>query len=309
MLENETRREVLAIRQADHFRPASLSLAGTVLICHEKWWAGDVTWYLPLEWMTVTYGRRRNQRSLVNGALTFLGLLLGSFVLVRVSSLLEVLKPVPLILLLLAFLSLAITPLFWLRRRPTVILTAEPAKTRWEFFEDRDPHGPQRRFLEELRVHQGRIRDIEPFPAKSSFARSKGRRWRELAQLIFLFSIPGIITEQERLLLLALLPVGWELVRNARLLLQPKSFRNAERSARRGRYQEAIEALRPVLTADPAHKPSLQLFFECCMELGWHEEALEAISGMKDLDPERAHEMEEDRWLFRRIHERMKKRL
>ena len=303
MSENGTTREALGIRQADSFRPAFLSLSGTVLTVREKWWTGDVTWYLPVEWVTLASGRRRNQRRLVIGVFIFLGLLLGSFL----SLLSERLKPVSIILFFLAFLSLTITLVVWMRKRLTIILTAEPAKTRWEFFEEPDPQGPQRRFLEVLRALRAEIRDLEPFPAKSSIARSAGRRWRELVQLTLLFMVPGIITERANLLLLALLPSGWELVRHARLLMEPRPFRVALRRARRREYPEAIEALRAALDDKPAHKPSLELFFECCTEIGRHEEAIEAIRRMRDLDPERAQEMEEDRWVVLRIHERMKK--
>ena len=303
MSENGMTREVLAIRQADFIRPAFLSLSGTVLMVRETWWAGDVTWYLPVEWVTLASGRRRSQRRLIIGVVTFLGLLLGSFL----GLLSEVLKPVSIILFFLAFLSLTITLVVWMRRRPTVVVTAEPAKTRWEFFEEPDPHGPQRRFLEDLRALQAEIHEIESFPAKTSIARSAGRRWRKLVQLTLLFMVPGIVTERANLLLLALLPAGWELVRHTRLLMEPRSFRVALRRARQGQHPEALEALRPALDVTPAHKPSLELFFEGCMEIGRHEEAFEAIRRMRDLDPERAQEMEEDRWVFLRIHERMKK--
>ena len=83
--------------------------------------------------------------------------------------------------------------------------------------------------------------------------------------------IPSLITERVSLLPLGFLPLAWALARNLRLLRQPESFRGAVRSARKGRYGEAAEGLRACVDANPAHKPSIELLFECCVESGRYE--------------------------------------
>ncbi|MCL4691594.1 MAG: hypothetical protein KJ060_03685, partial [Candidatus Hydrogenedentes bacterium] len=180
------------IRTVGGPRQASLELRGTVLVFHQKGWAGSASVFIPVEWITVSSRFRYNTNYL-------LGMLLAGALFISLCSAITVeatrgatiqaaAAVIP------ALLCLAVNLYFLyrvLQRGRTTILSVEsdPRAMHIEFW-----HVPTREpeldaLLDRLNSLRSRIEDVAPYPIQTSHTWYRLRPLRAVLAKGLLYSV------------------------------------------------------------------------------------------------------------------------
>jgi tetratricopeptide (TPR) repeat protein len=201
-----------------------------------------------------------------------------------------------------AFLVLLV--LFFFRVR-TVRLRIEPAGTVIEFYKHRRQAAEIDSFLEQIRLRQEIIRrspaSLVHRPA--GFTKEQSILPR-LAALLWLASLPAMMTQRIQLLIFPAAVLVWFAYRQVQYGRQPREYRRAIRHYLRGDYDDAINALEGLRGRVPDYLPTYFCLAEACVRGGRFEEALEVASCLARDYPDVARSMEADIWLFKRLDQR-----
>ncbi len=315
----------IPIRKVDNVRHAYLGLEGTILLFDQRQAAIDSELLIPVELVAIGAGRRFKGRRLIAALLCLLlpllfcgvsgGLLFGR------RPMEEVKDTVAFTLLALAFLGLLLLGLvafsillvMFFRRVKTVRLQVGPDRSAMdgsagmiiEFYKHRRETAEIDSFLEQIRLRQGLVGESLPVsvhrPAGFTKEHSVVPR---LAALLYLASLPALITGRLPLFVLPVAVLVWFTYRRIQYERQPREYRQAIRHYLRGDYDVAIDVLEGLRHRVPGYLPTYFCLVEACVRGGRFEEALQVASCLASDYPDVARRMETDIWLFKRIDQR-----
>jgi hypothetical protein len=315
----------IPIRKVDNVRHAYLGLEGTILLFDQRQAAIDSELLIPVELVTIGEGRRFKGRRLIAALLCLLlpllfcgvsgGLLLGHRPMEEVTGTLAftVLALAFLCLLLLGLVASSILLVMFFRRVKTIRLQVGPGSSPVdgsagmiiEFYQHRRETAEIDSFLEQIRVRQGHVDEslAASVHRPAGFTKEHSIIPR-LAALLYLASLPALITGQLPLLMLPVPVLVWFAYRQIQYRRQPKEYRQAVRHYLRGDYDDAIDALESLRHRVPDYLPTYFCLAEACVRGGRFEEALQVASRLAGDYPDVARQMETDIWLFKRIDQR-----
>lgn len=307
----------LPIHKVDNVRHAYLGLEGTILSFDQRQAAIDSELLIPVELVTVAEGRRFKGRRLIAALLCLLlplllsGLTFGLLAHFRptgaaegtiVPGILSVLLAAMLLAGLIAFSILLVTFFF---RVKTVRLRIEPAGSTIEFYKHRKEAAEIDDFIEQIRLRQGLVGESSDALVQRPAGFTKEHSIiPRLAALLWLASLPALMTYRIPLLVLPVAVLVWFAYRQVQYGRQPKEYRQAVCHYLRGDYDDAIDALESLRGRVPDYLPTYFCLAEACVRGGRFEKALEVASWLASDYPDVAHNMESDIWLFKRIHQR-----
>ncbi len=307
----------LPIRKVDNVRHAYLGLEGTILLFDQRQAAIDSERLIPVELVTIVEGSRYNGRRLIAALLSLLlpvvafGVCCALVFDVRhvkdvegtpAFALLGTIFAVVFLAGLIAFVILLVMFFF---RVPTVRLQIEPAGAIIEFYKNRRQAGQIDGFLEQMRRRQALVAESPAGLVHRPVGFTKEHSIvPRLAALLWLASLPALLTALVPLLVLPVAVLVWFGYRQIRYLWQPREYRQAVRRYLRGDYDDAIDLLERLRGRIPDYLPTYFCLAEACTRGGRFDEALKATSCLANDYPDVARNMEADIWLFRRIDER-----
>lgn len=307
----------LTIHKVDNVRHAYLGLEGTILSFDQRQAAIDSEMLIPVELVTISEGLRFKGRRLVVGLLCLLLPMLLSGVIWGLFSgwsptaeiegtiaagILAVLSAGMLLAGFVAFFSLLV--LFFVRVK-TIRLKIEPGGTTIEFYRHRVQAAEIDAFIEQLRLRQGIVnKSPEARVLRPGGFTKEHSIIPRFAALLWLASLPALMTQIASLLFLAVGVLVWFAYRQVQYRRQPREYRQAIRHYLRGDYDDAIDALEGLRRRLPEYLPTYFCLTEACVRGGRFEQALEVVSRLASDYPDVARHMETDIWLFKRIHQR-----
>jgi hypothetical protein len=307
----------ITIHKVDNVRHAYLGLEGTILSFDQRQAAIDSELLIPVELVTIAEGLRFKGRRLIAALLCLLlpmllsGVIWGLFSGWRSTAEIEgtlasgILAVLSAGMLLAGFIAFLILLVMFFFRVPTIRLKIEPGGTTIEFYRQRRDAAEIDDFLEQLRLRQGIVskspETLVPRPAGFMKEQSIIPRF---AALLWLASLPALMTQRIPLLFLPVGVLGWLAYRQVQFGRQPREYRRAIRHYLRGDYNDAIDALEGLRHRVPEYLPTYFSLAEACVRGGRFEEALEVASRLASDYPDVARRMETDIWLFKRIHQR-----
>jgi len=124
--------------------------------------------------------------------------------------------------------------------------------------------------------------------------------------LIYLFSLPAVITRKLSLTYLILLPIVWLLYHKIKFKRQPEEYRKALKSCYNKEWDEAINFLKNLQRRLPEYLPAYTLLANVYTRANRFDEALEVASQLPDEYIDLAQDIQTNVWLFKRIYERRK---
>lgn len=314
----------IPIRKVDNVRHAYLGLEGTILLFDQRQAAIDSELLIPVELVTVAEGFRFESRRLIAAVLSLLVPLLLCVLLfmlffrsASIAKMGDSTKWVLAIILLAVPLAGLITFFVLLVRfffrvktvrldiRPEGSGGDRPAGMRIEFYKRRKQVAEIDSFLAQIRLRQGLVGE-----SPTAFVRRPAGFTKEhsviprLAALLYLASLPALITGRLPLLLLPVAVLVWFAYRQVQYGRQPREYRQAIRHYLRGDYDVAIDVLESLRRRVPDYLPTYFCLAEACVRGGRFEEAFQVASCLASDYPDVARRMEADIWLFKRIDQR-----
>ncbi len=314
----------LPIRKVDNVRHAYLGLEGTILLFGQRQAAIDSEFMIPVELVTISEGLRFEGRRLIAAVLSLLVPLVLCIVLfmlffrsASIGKMDDSIKWVLAIALLamplaglVAFLILLVMFFFRVQTIRFDIRSGgsvDDASTGMtiEFYRSRKQATEIDSFLEKTRLRQGLVGEslTAPVHRPAGFTKEHSVVPR-LAALLWLASLPALLTGKIPLLVLPVAVLIWFGHRQIRCLRQPREYRQAVRRYLRGDYDDAIDLLENLRGRIPEYLPTYFCLAEACIRGGRFDEALEATACLAHDFPDVARHMEADIWLYRRIDER-----
>ena len=306
----------IRINKVDNIRHAYLGLEGTILLFGQRQGATDSELQIPVELVTIAEGRRFKGARLIAAVLSLLVplvLCVMLFMLFFHSALIAKVgnstQWVPAIMLLAMPIAGLITffvllVMFFFRVK-TVRLRIEPSGTSIEFYRHRRQAGEIDQFVEQIRQRQALVSESLAGAAKRPVGFVKEHSvLPKLTAFLWIAAMPALITEQPLLLILPLGVLGWFAYRQIQYQRQPWEYRQAIRSYLRGDFDRAIDALQSLRQRLADYVPAYFLLAEVFTRTGRFEEALDMASYLSGDYPDLARQMQNDIWLFKRIHQR-----
>jgi len=311
---------IVPIRPVSGPRQASLELRGTVLVYHQRGWAGSASVFIPIEWITVSSRSRFNTNFLI-------GILLASMLFVSLLSALvfeitlgSTLSAAGVAVPALLCLAAAFYCLYrFLQRGRTTVLSFEsdPRKLRIEFW-----HVPTRdasldRLLDRLIALSARIEEVAPYPIQTSHTWYRLRPLRAVMAKGLLFSVILYVPvsllagylEMPALVLFLLLPPAVYGAQYTLMMLRslgsPKSFRAAVKSYNRGEVGQADSLLSDTLALYPNHPESLMLSVYVNVEQRQFDRAFDQCRKLAAVDQDHADDLVKEVWAIKRMYDRM----
>lgn len=304
----------IRVRKTDNIRHAYLGLEGTILLFGQRQGATDSELQIPVELVTITRGRRFKGARLIAGLLCLaLSIVFGSLLYGLVFSLMstenEMIRTILTLLsggmLLAGFAGFFVLLVMFLLRVNTVRLKVEPSGATIEFYKHRRQTGEIDDFVEEIRRRQALVSESIAAAAKRPIGFSQEHSvLPKLAASLWLAAMPAIITEKPLLLILPVGVLGWFAYRQIQYRRQPREYRLAVRSYLRGDLDSAIDALEGLRRRLADYVPAYFFLAEVFTRTGRFEEALDVVSYLSGDYPDLARQMQNDIWLFKRIHQR-----
>jgi len=300
----------IRICKVDNVRHAYLGLEGTILLFGQRQEATDSELQIPVELVTITEGRRFKGARLI-GALLCLALMIvcGALLYGMMSTATGVIHAILTILydgvLLVGFAAFLVLLVMFFFRVATVRLSIEPNGEVIEFYKHRRQAVEIDAFVEQIRRRQALVDASLAAMAKrpAGFAKEHSMI-PKLAICLLLAATPAVITEQPLLLFLPLGVLAWFAYRQIQYRSQPREYRRAVRDYLRGDLDDAIDALQGLRQRLADYVPAYFLLAEVFTRTGRFEEALDTVSHLSEDYPDLAREMQNDIWLFKRIHQR-----
>jgi len=314
----------IPIRKVDNVRHAYLGLEGTVLLFDQRQAAVDSEFLIPVELVTISEGLRFESRRLIAAVLCLFGpvllgiasviLLFGSLSIktsndTAIGVLVLALLGVPLAGLV-AFLILLVRFFFRVKTvrldiRPEDAGGEAPAGMTIEFYKRRRQEAEIDSFVAQIRLRQGLVGEslAAPVHRPAGFLKEHSIIPR-LAALLYLTSLPALITGRLPLLILPAAVLIWFAYRQVQYEKQPREYRQALRHYLRGDYDDAIDVLESLRRRTPDYLPTYFCLAEACVRGGRFEEAFQVASCLASDYPDVARRMEADIWLFKRLDQR-----
>jgi hypothetical protein len=307
----------IPIRKVDNVRHAYLGLEGTVLLFGQRQGALDSELQIPVELVTISEGARFKGRRLIAALLC---LLLPMLVLGLVYAWLfgtrspEEMAGAPAFVVLnlisgIAFLAglagFLVLLVMFLHKVRTVRLRIEPAGNTIEFYKHRGQAGEIDDFVGEMGRRQALVSESLAASMRKPMGFSKEHSViPRLTAFLWLAVMPAIIMQRMSLLVLPVGVLAWFAYRQVQFRRQPREYRQAVRSYLRDDFDDAIDALQRLRNRLADYIPAYFFLAEVFTRAGRFEEALDVTSRLADDYPDLARQMQNDIWLFKRIHQR-----
>ena len=311
---------IAPIRPAGGPRRASLELRGTVLVYHQRGWAGSASVFIPIEWITVSSRSRYNTNFLF-------GLLLAGTLCASLSSALayevtrgSMMDAATVAIPALLCLAAATFCLYrFLQRGRTTILSVEsdPRNMRIEFWHVPTQDPAIDALLDRMNDLNARIEEMAPYPIQTSHTWYRLRPLRAVMAKGLLYSVILYVPvsllagylEMPALVFFLLLPpavYGAQYGLMAlRSLSSPKSFRAAVKSYNRGEVRQADSLLCDTLAAYPNHPESLMLSVYVNVEQRQFDRAFDQCRKLAAVDQDHADDLVKEVWAIKRMYDRM----
>jgi len=304
----------IQISKVDNIRHAYLGLEGTVLLFGQRQGATDSELQIPVELVTIAEGRRFKGSRLIAALLCLaMTIALGSLFYWVASMATDAGHRTISVLLMPLFVGVSFTGLLaflgfmiaFFFRVGTVRLSIEPSGTEIEFYRRSRRAGEIDAFVEELRRRQGLVGESVAAAVKRPVGFTQEHSViPKLAALLWIASMPAILTEQPALFILPLGVLVWFAYQQIQYRRQPWEYRQAVRSYLRGDLDDAIDALQSLRSRLADYVPAYFFLAEVFTRTGRFEEALDVASYLSGDYPDLARQMQNDIWLFKRIHQR-----
>lgn len=304
----------IRINKADNIRHAYLGLEGTVLLFGQRQGATDSELQIPVELVTVAESRRFKGARMIAALLclamtivfgcVFYGLAaMASDVGRRMAfAILTILSAGVFLGGLAGFVGLMAAFFF---RVKTVRLSIEPSGTAIEFYKQRRQTAEIHAFVAELRRRQGLVNESLAAAAKRPVGFTQEHSViPKLAAFLWIAAMPAVITGYPSLLLVPLGVLAWFAYRQIQYHRQPWEYRHAVRSYLHGNLDDAIDALQSLRSRLVDYVPAYFFLAEVFTRTGRFEDALDMASYLSGDYPDVARQMQNDIWLFKRIHQR-----
>lgn len=304
----------IQINKVDNIRHAYLGLEGTVLLFGQRQGATDSELQIPVELVTIAEARRFKGLRLIAALLclamtvVFGSLFHGAASMTAnggrqaISVLLLLLSVGVFFAGLIVFLGLMVVFFFRVR---TVRLSIEPSGTVIEFYKHSRQAGEIDAFVEELRRRQSLVGESLAAAAKRPVGFTQEHSViPKFAAFLWIASMPAVIAEQPALFILPLGVLVWFAYQQIQYRRQPWEYRQAVRSYLHGDLDDAIDALQSLRSRLADYVPAYFFLAEVFTRTGRFEEALDVASYLSGDYPDLARQMQNDIWLFKRIHQR-----
>jgi hypothetical protein len=304
----------IRISKADNIRHAYLGLEGTILLFGQRQGATDSELQIPVELVTISEGRRFKGARLIAGLLSLaLAIVFGSLFYGAAASMSnpenEAIRMILMVLSTGVFLVglvvfLVFLTMFFFRVK-TVRLRIEPSGTKIEFYKHRRRAREIDEFVEQIRRRQVLVSESLATAATRPVGFAKEHSvLPKLAAFLWIAAMPAIIAEKPSLLVLPLGALVWFAYRQIQYRRQPWEYRQAVRSYLRGDLDSAMDALQSLRQRLADYVPAYFFLAEVFTRTGRFEEALDMASYLSGDYPDLARQMQNDIWLFKRIHQR-----
>jgi len=310
-----------------------LELRGSILLFHKQTWVSSSSMYIPVEWIEVSEGRRRDLHYLWQGLLGCLVAFLLAlplsllFFYMRERYFTDILMMLGLSALFLLMAACgAISLAIFMRTRPFVTLAVqgEYHTIRIHLWNPERGGGPLRELMEKLRAIQKHIRETAPYPVRINHMWHRSHPYRRafvmgiaLSSLLYLvMMIPATLQALGRdvafsntsftwLAAPPLASVAWEALRRGWPWGQPRLYRAAAHACERGDLRTAAAHLNALLETSPDLDPARVLLVRVLTEQGEFETALRHCEYLARQHPSAASALQANIWAIRRIHDRM----
>lgn len=312
---------------------AWLELKGTILVFHARNWISLSSMFIPLEWVEVSEGYRRDYRRLWAGIIGVLVSILLSMPLSLLSLYLperrglDVLLSVGLGVLLAVSVCAAIWSLttFFRQRRYTAF-TVKGKGTGYmiAFWHTLGENAALDGLVDRLSALGGNLDETIPYPIrmKHIWRRPRPVRTALLRGMVVSFFLYLLLLSCDVLHRLGniswfsttyffflvappLFYVAMVLLRRALMLRQPRAYRDAVRSCARGALADAREGLKGLLDVHPEYDAGRLLMVQVCAEQYAFDDAFYHCERLAHEHPALATQLQENLWGIKRMYERM----
>jgi len=311
---------------------AWLELKGSILLYHTDSFVATASTFIPIEWVEVRHGARRDPRRLWLGLLALMSALLFALPVLGLLHFTDyrpgdVLLIVVLSVPLLACLACCVAALvLFACPRPftTLAITGTPTGMTIDFWRRPGKAPELDALVETLEAAPTFTEERLSFPIRMHHMWRRPRRYRvallrglAVSFILYLLFLPlevlrmaGRITGFSRayflfLLLPPLFYVGVALFRRGYLLRESRAYRQAVRAYQRGALEDARRQLRALLAEEPDHDASRLLLIQVCTEQYAFEEAAAQCEKLSREHPLLARRLQANIWSIQRMHQRM----
>ena len=329
----------VAIRRVGVPGEAALELRGTVLVFHKRTWVGASTMFIPVEWVEIRHGRRRDLRRLYQGIIAFMVAVLFamplSLMVLRTDLVAAVYQSHLLFVVTAGLLGVLFTvcacigvwslALFAPRRETTdIVVEGAPRRLRIHFWRPPGRRPELDALVKRLTELRGAMEEQLDHPVRMNHVWRRPRPYRVALlkgiAISFLLYLVLMVLEFARLAgagpalprvyyLFVLAPPVFYVLRRAVTQLgrlrEPEAFRRALGCYRREETDAAIGHLRRLLEHHPEHQAGRLLLTQACAEQGAFDEALRHCEHLDGDHPMLARQLRASIWGIRRMHERM----
>jgi hypothetical protein len=297
---------VLSIRTVGGLK-VTLEIQGTILVYKRSCRAFDEEAWIPVESVELSKRRKFRGDALIVGLLVMVACViwpLALFVTPMQGPLVERLSGIYSSTLILGGVVLLLCFIRSFKRHKTICVCFRDGHS-IEFWKS----GRMARQIEEFesvlrqkqRCVQEHITEMEDVAV--TFTLYKSEFIRSLA-MILPFCLPAVITGDARLLLLTILPILWFLYKQIALVRHPRLYKQACRHYRHRRWNQAVENLNDLLSAQPDCTPAHILLVRAHTRLGQYDQALQAVSHFPEEDCGTAEDLYSEIWRFKRLDKR-----
>ena len=191
-------------------------------------------------------------------------------------------------------------------RRKAVSLVISPNNFAIEFWKERKQEKEIDELLNQIEYRKSIIEEsmIQPMQKSVGF----GERRSMIPQLIssmILFSMPALITDNIKLLPIALIPLAFFIYKKIFELTKiPKLFRQALKHFFKEEWDNAINLLKTLKEQFPGYIPSYTLLISIYTRTNQYDEAMEIVSELPDQYNDLANNITSDIWRYKRINQR-----
>jgi pentatricopeptide repeat protein len=215
-----------------------------------------------------------------------------------------------LILLLTGFVMFWVFLIKFFIKNKTVCLVIAPDEEIIEFWKEKKYSAETNELLMEIKRRKEIVEETLMQPYKNIVGFFEERSiLPKFFFLIYLFSLPAIITRKLSLTYLLLLPIAWFFYRKIEFNKQPKEYRKAIKSYFNKEWDQAISLLKVLRARIPEYLPTYTLLVNVYTRANRFDEALEVASELPDEYIDLVQDIQTDIWLYKRIYKRRKDNL
>jgi hypothetical protein len=288
-------------------------LEGTVLIFYEKNKILESETQIPVELVSIQESKKFRGRRLITALLIplvsilFLGLsypfipkepndsaFATAYAIVTVSAL---------------FLSIVLFFIFFVKffiKEKIVSFVISPDERIIEFWKSKKDAPKIDDFIKQIKQRQAVVEKPFEYPAGNSIYTSKYSPLLRAIVIVFIFTIPALITENLYLFFIVLLTFVWFAYKGVKYLIQPKEYRKAMSFYIKKEWEKATTELENLQKSNPKYLPAYTLLVGMYIHNKQFDNALTTVASLPHEYLDIAQDIHKDIWYFKRLYERRK---